>query len=553
MGSLPSGVVNMKKFLLILFIGMFLISFIGASVEHTASTDTICNNNICTKTLYSGIRNVYEDNTWKKVEDARSLKDKGFYISYLEDDKDFPIEVIDFNSTSITLNLKQPEDSKELNKDIPVRVWKYNEEKGMQYSEDVSSGLKEDASLIDKYKETYDNVISTTESFKDSKDEFEKTYDFGMDSVLEFGYSSTTITLQEADTENLEDTYIEQDVRGGSGSSDNTHATSIVYNYGETSFVTLSMLIKFDSSSFKDSNIINATWNSYLWNNQHDSDDSPSLKLYGYDNQSWSEDTMSYDVYSSGIIATEFISEKSFAYDYSGWIQIDITNWNNLTNGEDSVSFMGNGSADVGDAVWFYTKEYTTDITLRPYLNITYLLPSSNRWLWNFKRISDGFPAMMIRGDGHVNLTSIEAHGDITAQQFCNETDCYTVTNFLDGGWVSTATSDLDMAGYRLTDVGEIVMSGAIQGQNILPSQNMTYSLGNETNWFLEAYIGTINAINITTNNLNSTILNSQNITSTNLDSTNIDSDVVNITNNLTIGGTKITVVGETTYYKSVA
>ncbi len=301
----------MKKFLLILFIGMFLISFIGASVEHTASTDTICNNNICTKTLYSGIRNVYEDNTWKKVEDARSLKDKGFYISYLEDDKDFPIEVIDFNSTSITLNLKQPEDSKELNKDIPVRVWKYNEEKGMQYSEDVSSGLKEDASLIDKYKETYDNVISTTESFKDSKDEFEKTYDFGMDSVLEFGYSSTTITLQEADTENLEDTYIEQDVRGGSGSSDNTHATSIVYNYGETSFVTLSMLIKFDSSSFKDSNIINATWNSYLWNNQHDSDDSPSLKLYGYDNQSWSEDTMSYDVYSSGIIATEFISERA--------------------------------------------------------------------------------------------------------------------------------------------------------------------------------------------------------------------------------------------------
>ncbi len=81
----------------------------------------------------------------------------------------------------------------------------------------------------------------------------------------------------------------------------------------------------------------------------------------------------------------------------------------------------------------------------------------------------------------------------------------------------------------------------------------MTYSLGNETNWFLEAYIGTINTINITTNNLNSTILNSQNITSTNLDSTNIDSDVVNITNNLTIGGTKITVVGETTYYKSVA
>jgi len=147
---------------------------------------------------------------------------------------------------------------------------------------------------------------------------------------------------------------------------------------------------------------------------------------------------------------------------------------------------------------------------------------------------------------------SLNISHNITAMGYCNVTDCYGIDEFLEGGWTSTALTDLDMAGYRLTDVGEIVMSGAIQGQDILPSSNMTYALGNITDWFLNIYVGNVNALNISSTNLNSTNIDSININSTNLDSTNIKSDEMNISNNLTIGGTKITVIDNVTYYKSV-
>ncbi len=147
---------------------------------------------------------------------------------------------------------------------------------------------------------------------------------------------------------------------------------------------------------------------------------------------------------------------------------------------------------------------------------------------------------------------SLNVSHNVTAMGFCNVTDCYGIDELLEGGWTSTALSDLNMAGYRLTNIGEIVMSGAILSNDILPSSNMTYSLGNSTDWFLQIYVGNITSENIFTSNLNSTIINSDNITSANLDSSNIKSNEVNISNNLTIGGTKISVVDNVTYYKSV-
>jgi len=174
---------------------------------------------------------------------------------------------------------------------------------------------------------------------------------------------------------------------------------------------------------------------------------------------------------------------------------------------------------------------------------------SATKWIFSSSPYWSNDSTTVYFNETQLNAT-IDSRAGTGGNTSWNETLADTLYVNING---DVMTGDLNMDSYRLTNVGEIVMSGAIQGQNILPSQNMTYSLGNETNWFLEAYIGTINAINITANNLNSTIINSENITSENVDSTNIDSEEVNISNNLTIGGTKITVVGDTTYYKSVA
>jgi len=95
--------------------------------------------NICTKTLYSGIRNVYEDKEWKLVEDARSLKGSGIEVVVLENDKEFPIEVVDYNLTSIRVKLN-PDGIKIFNDDIPLRIWKPNQTKAKQFAQDITDG-----------------------------------------------------------------------------------------------------------------------------------------------------------------------------------------------------------------------------------------------------------------------------------------------------------------------------------------------------------------------------------------------------------------------------
>lgn len=104
-----------RRYFYFLFVVVLLINLVNTEqvvnqnqqilIERTSSSETFKNiNGGYTSVLSSNIKNVYEDNQWKKVENAKSLKDKGFNIIYLEDDGIHKIEVIDFNYTSIQFN-----------------------------------------------------------------------------------------------------------------------------------------------------------------------------------------------------------------------------------------------------------------------------------------------------------------------------------------------------------------------------------------------------------------------------------------------------------------
>ncbi len=75
----------MKK-LTLLFIVLLLLPIVTPTT-YTSSIETNCNNGICSKVLYSGVRFVEEDKEWVRIEKAKSLKDKGFNVVFLEDDK----------------------------------------------------------------------------------------------------------------------------------------------------------------------------------------------------------------------------------------------------------------------------------------------------------------------------------------------------------------------------------------------------------------------------------------------------------------------------------
>ena len=200
----------MRKLILIwTYILVFLVSTTclfaleNDLVSQTESTDNYKNNDgTYTKILYSGIRNVFEDGKWKRVEDARSLKDKGFKILYLEIDPDLIIEIIDFNYSAITYKAKVK--NKYVNEDMPIRVFKQN----MTFDE-LKWGQK-----YPNQKITWkDKVIKQSEKnykFLSEFDEVTETVPFGLSYYLEFGKNSTVVILQDVDTENIGDTWTQE-------------------------------------------------------------------------------------------------------------------------------------------------------------------------------------------------------------------------------------------------------------------------------------------------------------------------------------------------------
>jgi hypothetical protein len=90
-----------------------------------------------------------------------------------------------------------------------------------------------------------------------------------------------------------------------------------------------------------------------------------------------------------------------------------------------------------------------------------------------------------------------------------------------------TMSGDLNMSGNKLTDLGELVMSGVVRSMNVTPLTSNLYSLGNKTRWWKEAYITTLFAGSINASTINASLLNSS----------EIDSGMVNVDDNISIGG----------------
>ena len=147
-----------SKFLVVFLVGIFCISIVSsATVEYTSTSTTECSFGVCTKILYSGIQNVIDDGEWKDINQVVSLKDKGVYeIKVIEDDINYPMTVLDYNTTSITLDLEK---WSLFNEAVDLRIWKKNTTKYMDYL------LLKELSIADDQGEDYDG------DYKDYSDE----------------------------------------------------------------------------------------------------------------------------------------------------------------------------------------------------------------------------------------------------------------------------------------------------------------------------------------------------------------------------------------------
>lgn len=129
---------------------------------------------------------------------------KGFNVEYLEKDEKYPLEVLDFNSTTIKVKLKT-NNAKVFGEEVPLRIWKYNQTLDEEFSKDVLLGKVARKDLASDYKKIYSKVREENLRFSFFNNEKEITYEFSIDEILEFGPHSTTILLYDNETENTAD------------------------------------------------------------------------------------------------------------------------------------------------------------------------------------------------------------------------------------------------------------------------------------------------------------------------------------------------------------
>jgi len=211
-----------------------------------------------------------------------------------------------------------------------------------------------------------------------------------------------TLFLQEADTDNLKDAYV---VNTFPGTGNNNYGTQTklciqLDSYGSD----YRSYIQFNISLIPDGQQIDAS----------------SLNLYAYTGSQ--RVTRIHHVYNGWINGTgsnelgettitnnnqpcginfdnsancNLVHEDNLTVDAFGWWSWNVTNALKTDYGNrENVSFVGRLDSETGSLAGYcyYSKEYTTDVSLRPFLNITYSpeLPSIFDEQWNETSVSLG-------------------------------------------------------------------------------------------------------------------------------------------------------------------
>jgi hypothetical protein len=144
--------------------------------EYTYTTEKECYGGKCNLIIYSGVRFGYEDNIWKNLEELKSWKETTPITCLINYDGENKANCLDYNATSLTIELSQDEKSLNLGKDTPIKIWKKEE--------NITNGKEE-------------KVLKTTGKTKllTKEDKRIITIPFGLDYEFEFGSNSTTVTL----------------------------------------------------------------------------------------------------------------------------------------------------------------------------------------------------------------------------------------------------------------------------------------------------------------------------------------------------------------------
>lgn len=335
-----------EKLILPLIVFLFLILLTDHAYAESffdATTETTCNNGVCTKKLFSG----YSDSFREQLLTSDDFMEF-FHIKYLEIDEDFGIEVLSFNNESIRFRLNVSEEYR--HSTIPLE-WKFKDD---EYPQSMNYRL---------------NSLT-------------RIYNLGINLLdleyVKWGFASTTITLQEADTENLNDNYALYSAGSGNG------AYSYFY-MGQYNNYPIYMYNMFSITSLPPGvDVVDATYCIYHYDDYlsstHVGDTYNVFNITG----DWDEGTC-YDHTDPGkncpdpdVFQDSDSPDEAPDSDFWQCFNVSGAVASSYNEGSQNVSFFINRSAQSNEMCYFYTKEYTGDSSKRPYLNISYFLDTDS-------------------------------------------------------------------------------------------------------------------------------------------------------------------------------
>lgn len=348
--------------IIIILIVLLLTSIASAKTSYTSNSETTCDlTGVCTQSLYSGTQFVEENGTWVSVNDAKSLKDKGFEIKYLETEVGLDINVIDFNSSSLTLEYLIDSTKSKI---IPIKVWEPNQtivNKTGDYKLDYT---KTDDKSIDFTKVGIPKIDKGL-----TKTSYQETIPFTLSSILEFGTNSTTIKIQDAGTGNLGDTYVDR-----VNPAINFGTSDLLKIESRSSTEIMDAYLRFNISSLP-ANVIVENSTLFLYNLAYGSSYNSVIARHQF-NDSFGENTTTWNnrpCPGAGCNSTN--GSVQSVSNTNRWRQWNITNMvkNSTANAKSNVSIWM--SAEMQTEMFylqFVSKDNVTAPTLRPYINITY-------------------------------------------------------------------------------------------------------------------------------------------------------------------------------------
>jgi hypothetical protein len=297
---------------------------------------------------------LYADENGTKIEEAPSLKSCQYCSNInliIDSDKTHLVNVLDYNFTSIILNVS------------------YNESFLGEYEYEL-----EDNKMKTKLKvlTQLDNGSYNTSEIEIEIEEGQKikyTLPFGFDRIIKFGSNSTTIQLQNNETDILADV-----VSYDTGPSSSKVVNQIMVNISSIPAsvniddVSLCFYAYSETGTFNTQMYVLRVLN-YTW--------TESISLAGFNSQSTDNNlTEDFDKSSApNWICINSTTQLKADYDSSNnfsTIRVMPTNGVYTSDAISDIGFQRIGVQNGNNYMSIYHREYTTDISLREYFNITY-------------------------------------------------------------------------------------------------------------------------------------------------------------------------------------